>query len=54
METTWSAPVLFYSDGTATTASFDVVDEALRSRRFSVRALTGGVRVADPLAEVKR
>ena len=54
METTWSSPVLFYSDGTATTASFDVVDEALRSRRFSVRALTGGVRVADPLAEVKR
>lgn len=54
VETTWSSPLLFYSDGTATTASFDVVDLALRSRRLSVRSLTGSVSMANPLAKVTR
>ncbi|MED5446780.1 MAG: prepilin-type N-terminal cleavage/methylation domain-containing protein [Planctomycetota bacterium] len=53
-ETVWAAPLLFYSDGTSRTASFDIVDEKLRSRRLSVRALTGGVTISDPNQEVRR
>ena len=53
-ETVWAAPLLFYSDGTSRTASFDIVDEKLRSRRLSVRALTGGVTTSDPNQEVRR
>jgi len=45
---TWSPPLLFFSDGTSRNASFDIVDEQLRSRRLSVRALTGAVTVKDP------
>ena len=44
----WSPPLLFFSDGTSRNASFDIVDEQLRSRRLSVRALTGAVTVSDP------
>ena len=45
---TWSSPLLFFSDGTSRNASFDIVDKQLRSRRLSVRALTGAVTVRDP------
>jgi Tfp pilus assembly protein FimT len=43
----WSAPVLFYSDGTSTEADFEIVDEYGNSRMISVRDLTGGVTVKD-------
>lgn len=43
----WSAPVLFYSDGTSSEAKFEIVDEYGNSRTISVRDLTGGVMVKD-------
>ncbi len=43
----WSAPVLFYSDGTSTESDFEIVDEYGNSRVVSVRDLTGGVTVKD-------
>jgi hypothetical protein len=45
---------LFFSDGTSQTVSFDIVDEQLRSRRLSVRALTGSVTLSDPNWEPPR
>jgi len=54
VETTWSPPLLFFSDGTSQTASFDIVDEQLRSRRLSVRSLTGSVTLSDPSQEASR
>jgi len=54
VETTWSLPLLFFSDGTSQTASFDIVDEQLRSRRLSVRALTGSVTLSNPNREASR
>lgn len=45
-EKSWSPPLLFYSDGSAMDAAFDVVDEENRSIRLSVRGLTGGVTVS--------
>ena len=53
-ETSWSPPLLFFSDGTSQTVSFDIVDEQLRSRRLSVRALTGSVTLSDPNWEPPR
>ncbi len=41
----WSAPILFYSDGTATNAEFNIVDETSTTRRIKVRDITGGVTV---------
>ncbi len=41
----WSGPVLFFSDGSASDASFEIVDEQASSRRLSVRNLTGAVTV---------
>ena len=41
----WSGPVLFFSDGSASEASFDIVDEQATARRLKVRALTGAVTV---------
>ena len=43
----WSAPILFYSDGTSSDASFEIVDAYGNSRFISVRDLTGGVTVRD-------
>lgn len=43
----WSAPILFYSDGTSTDATFEVVDQYGNSRRISVRDLTGGITVKE-------
>ena len=43
--TSWSPPLLFYSDGTATDASFDVVDSDRRFVRMTVRELTGAVAI---------
>src|SRR4029079_15084293 len=39
----WSAPVLFFPDGSATNAEFTIRDDAKRAVRISVRALTGAV-----------
>lgn len=41
--TAWAPPVLFFSDGTATDATFRIVDEGKRSIGVSVRGLTGTV-----------
>ncbi|MBX3438969.1 MAG: hypothetical protein KF861_15870 [Planctomycetaceae bacterium] len=46
--TAWAPAVLFYSDGTATDATFRIEDDAQRSIAFSIRALTGTVAM-DPL-----
>lgn len=43
----WSAPVLFYSDGTSTDTNFEIVDVYGNARTVSVRELTGGVTVTD-------
>jgi prepilin-type N-terminal cleavage/methylation domain-containing protein len=42
----WSGPILFFPDGTATSAVLDIVDEMSTTRRISVRDLTGAVTVA--------
>lgn len=39
----WATPILFYSDGTASRATFTIVDEYGGSREISVRDLTGAV-----------
>jgi prepilin-type N-terminal cleavage/methylation domain-containing protein len=44
-DVTWSAPVLFYADGSSIDAEFDVVDAREQAIRFSVRDLTGSVTV---------
>ena len=43
----WSAPILFYSDGTSSEANLEVVDVYGNSRTISVRELTGGVTVKE-------
>lgn len=43
----WSAPILFYSDGTSSEATFEVADQYGNSRSIYVRGLTGGVTVRD-------
>jgi len=43
----WSAPILFYPDGTATFAVFEVNDLQSSTRRVSVRDLSGAVSVAN-------
>ena len=43
----WAAPILFYSDGTSSEATFDIIDQYGNSRAVSVRDLTGGVTVRD-------
>ena len=43
----WSGPVLFFADGTATSATFDVIDELSSTRRITVRDLTGAVSVSN-------
>ncbi|NQV23692.1 MAG: prepilin-type N-terminal cleavage/methylation domain-containing protein [Rhodopirellula sp.] len=43
----WSAPVLFYSDGTSSEAKMEIVDGYGNSREISVRDLTGGVTVKE-------
>lgn len=42
----WSAPILFYPDGSATRMLFQVIDETAGERTVSVRDLTGGVSVS--------
>ena len=41
----WSQPILFYPDGTAVSAAFNVVDTKKQFVRISVRELTGAVSV---------
>lgn len=42
----WSAPILFYPDGSATAVSFQVIDEQAGERIVILRDLTGGVTVS--------
>jgi prepilin-type N-terminal cleavage/methylation domain-containing protein len=42
----WSAPILFFPDGSATAASFQVIDEQAGERTVTLRDLTGGVSVS--------
>ena len=49
----WSPPLLFYSDGAATDAAFDVVSEEKRFQRLTLRALTGAVTVSTIQIQVK-
>ncbi|MGZ0168562.1 MAG: pilus assembly FimT family protein [Planctomycetales bacterium] len=43
----WSAPILFYSDGTSSEAGFEIVDQYGNARTILVRDLTGGVTVKE-------
>lgn len=43
----WSAPILFYSDGTSSEATFEIYDDYGNARTISVRDLTGGVTVRE-------
>ena len=43
----WSAPILFYSDGTSSDTGFEIVDQYGNSRSIFVRDLTGGVTVKE-------
>ena len=53
--TSWSPPLLFYSDGSATDAAFDVVlTKTKLARRLTLRALTGAVTVSNVNERVKR
>lgn len=47
----WGSPIVFYSDGTASAARFEVVDEYGGSRMVRVRDLTGAATVKRPGAE---
>ena len=42
----WSASILFFPDGSATTVSFQVIDEQAGERTVTLRDLTGGVSVS--------
>lgn len=42
----WSAPILFFPDGSATAISFQVIDEQAGERTVILRDLTGGVTVS--------
>ena len=53
-EANWSPPLLFYSDGAATDAAFDIVSEDKRFQRLTLRALTGTVTVSNIETQVKR
>jgi len=44
----WSAPIVFFPDGTATSASFEITDQYAGIRDVSVRDLTGAVSVKRP------
>lgn len=41
----WSGPVLFFADGSATAAKFEVIDELSATRVIAIRDLTGVVTV---------
>jgi Tfp pilus assembly protein FimT len=43
----WSAPILFYSDGTSSDTKFEIVDQYGNARTILVRDLTGGVTVRE-------
>ena len=43
----WSAPILFYSDGTSSDTKFEIVDEYGNARTILVLDLTGGVTVKE-------
>jgi prepilin-type N-terminal cleavage/methylation domain-containing protein len=50
----WSAPIYFRFDGTATDALFKVVDEDRRTAELRVRGLTGSVRLSPVYTEAKQ
>jgi Tfp pilus assembly protein FimT len=49
--TGWSAPILFFPDGTTSAASIVLRNERRLSQRVTSRALTGVARVSDVLTE---
>ena len=53
-DTTWSSPLLFYPDGSATDAAFEVIDTKRRFRRLTLRSLTGSVSVTGIQRETGR
>lgn len=49
----WSSPILFYPDGTATTAKIIIQDDQGGSRFVQIRGLTGQTQIVKPQAVVK-
>ena len=47
LDAAWSQPILFFPDGTATTAKIIVLGEGGRSITVELRSLTGGVKVGE-------
>jgi hypothetical protein len=50
----WSAPVVFFPDGTSTSAFFEITDQYSGAREVTVRDLTGAVAVKRPSMTVKK
>lgn len=50
----WSSPIYFRFDGSATDSRFRVMDEAGRVSELSVRGLTGAVRLSPVYTEAQR
>lgn len=50
-ESTWSAPILFFPDGSTSSASLLLKNERRLFQRVTLRALTGVARVSDVLTE---
>lgn len=48
---TWSAPIYFHIDGSATDHTFRVMDDAGRTAELKVRGLTGAVRMSPVFTE---
>jgi hypothetical protein len=46
-DVTWSSPILFYSDGTTSTAEIILANEQGRAVRVSLRGLTGVAKVSE-------
>jgi len=53
-KTNWSLPLLFYPDGSATDAAFQIVDDKRQYIEISLRELTGAVTVDRVRREAKR
>ena len=50
----WSAPVVFFPDGTSTSAFFEITDQYSGAREVTVRDLTGAVAVKRPSMTVRK
>ncbi len=53
-QASWSAPLLFFPDGTAEDASFQIVDDRQQSIELTIRGLTGAVTVGPVTREASR